>query len=55
MEYAFRRDKDIDLDFLVVESAAIEGYVLSANVDTETRQPKANMLPTRADDADDIS
>ena len=33
---------------------AIEGYVLSANVDTERRQPNANILPTLADDADDI-
>lgn len=31
------------------------GYVRSDNVETESRQPNAKTLPTRADDEEDIS
>ena len=48
--YAFRRYTARDPDF-----TATEGYVFSANVDTARRQPIANKLPTRADDADVMS
>ena len=51
MKYAFRLDSPL---WLVSESLATDGYVVSARDDTEARQPKANMLPTRADEADDM-
>jgi hypothetical protein len=33
----------------------VEGYVFAASVDTDKRHPNANILPTRAADAEDIS
>ena len=44
----------LDCNDVCVRDMFEEGYVFAAKVDTDNRHPNANILPTRAADADDI-